>query len=129
MESDGVRMNLNVVWADEIGVVVWADEMGVVSVRVVVWADEMGVVLVKVVASPNWVGGTLILVLGLDGRDGCCARGRGGHCTHGRGGRCAVDVALEERLEEQLYEYRCLSQCYFFPLNQADAAHWQFLVH
>jgi predicted DNA-binding protein (UPF0278 family) len=57
VESDGVGTNINVVWADEMGVVVWADEMGVVvwadEMGVVVWADEMGVVSIRVVASPN----------------------------------------------------------------------------
>jgi hypothetical protein len=71
VESDGVGTNINVVWADEMRVVAWADEM-----RVVVWAVDIGVVSVRVVASPNWVGGTLILVLGSDGRDERCARGR-----------------------------------------------------
>ena len=62
MESDGIGTNINVVWADEMGVVVRADEMSVVSIRVV--------------ASPNSVGGTLILVLGSDEHGWCCARGR-----------------------------------------------------
>jgi hypothetical protein len=61
------------------GVVVWADEIGVV-----VWVDDIGVVSVTVVASPNWVGGSLILLLGSDGRDGRCARGRGGCYARGR---------------------------------------------
>ena len=69
-----------VVWADEMGVVVWTVEIGVVvwatDMGVVVWADDIGVVSVTVVASLNWVGGTLILLLGSDGRDGRCARGR-----------------------------------------------------
>ena len=43
---------------------------------VVVWADDIGVVSVTVVASLNWIEGTLILLLGSDGRDGRCARGR-----------------------------------------------------
>ena len=37
VESDGVGTNINVVWADEMGVVVWAVEMGVV-----VWAIDIG---------------------------------------------------------------------------------------
>ena len=98
MESDGVGTNINVVWADEMGVVVWADEIGVVSIRVVAspnWVEGtlilvLGSVSVRVVASPNSVGGTLILVLGSDGRDGRYARGRGGRCTRGRRLRGAV---------------------------------------
>ena len=49
--------------------VVWADE-----IEVVVWIDDIWVVSVTMVASPNWMGGTLILLLGSDGRDGRCAR-------------------------------------------------------
>jgi hypothetical protein len=60
-----------VVWAAEMGVVVWATDMGVVM-----WAEDIGVVSVTVVASLNWMGGTLILLLGSDGRDEHCARGR-----------------------------------------------------
>jgi hypothetical protein len=69
-----------VVWATEMGVVVWATEMGVVvwatEMGVVVWATDIGVVSVTMVASLNWMGGTLILLLGSDGRDGRYARGR-----------------------------------------------------
>ncbi len=65
-------------WADEMGVVVWVDE-----IRVVVWADEIGAVSIRVVVAPNWMGGTLILVLGSDGRDGRYTRGRGGRCARG----------------------------------------------
>jgi hypothetical protein len=39
VESDSVGTNINVVWADEMGVVVWT--------------VDIGVVLVRVVASPN----------------------------------------------------------------------------
>jgi hypothetical protein len=57
VKSDGVGTNINVVWADEMGVVVWADKMGVVvwtdEMGVVVWVVDMGVVSVRVVASPN----------------------------------------------------------------------------
>ena len=60
-----------VVWVVEIGVVVWTTDMGVV-----VWATDVGVVSVMVVTSLNWMGGTLVLLLGSDGRDGHCARGR-----------------------------------------------------
>ena len=57
---------------------------------VVVWADDIGVVSVTVVASLNYMRGTLILLLGSDGRDGCCARGCGGRCAYGRRLRGAV---------------------------------------
>jgi hypothetical protein len=74
-----------VVWAAEMGVVVWATDMGVV-----VWADDIEVVSVTVVASLNWMGGTLILLLGSDGRDGRCVRGCGGRCARGHRLRGAV---------------------------------------
>ena len=84
-----------VVWATEMGVVVLVDEMWVVvwaaEMEVVVWATDIGVVSVTVVASLNWMGGTLILLLGSDGRDGLCARGCGGRCARGRHLRVAVE--------------------------------------
>ena len=84
-----------VVWATEMGVVVLVDEMWVVvwaaEMEVVVWATDIGVVSVTVVASFKWMGGTLILLLGSDGRDGRCARGCGGRCARGRHLRVAVE--------------------------------------
>ena len=81
-------------WAAEMGVVVLVDEMGVVvwttDMRVVVWATDVGVVSVTVVASLNWMGGTLVLLLGSDGRDGRCAPGFSGRCARGRRLRVAV---------------------------------------
>jgi hypothetical protein len=74
-----------VVWANEMGAVMWADDMGVV-----VWADDIGVVSITVITYPKWVGGTLVLLLGSDGRDGRCARGHDGRCARGRHLRGAV---------------------------------------